>query len=195
MKVKICGITSIEDACLCDDLGADALGFVHVPGRMRTLPLVRIREICSSIGPMSVKVLVCAPDDVASARDMFDAAGVDVLQLHSLGPEELSELRSEGIRVIRSVPPVRQEAERYAHSADALLFEGGSPGTGSSYDYSEVPLDVCGRGIIAGGLTPSNLHEAKALGPYALDVSSGVEAVPGRKDPSLVEEFVRRCRS
>jgi phosphoribosylanthranilate isomerase len=194
MKVKVCGITCAEDAFLCEELGADALGFVHVPGRMRNLPLARIDEICSSVGPMSVKVLVCAPDGVAAARTMLERSGADVLQLHSLVPEEVSGLRSEGVRVIRSVPPERGEAGRFARCADALLFEGGRPGSGTVHDYSKVPLDVCERGIIAGGLTPSNLHEAKALGPYALDVSSGVEAVPGRKDPSLVEEFVRRCR-
>jgi phosphoribosylanthranilate isomerase len=125
---------------------------------------------------------------------MMDACNADAIQLYSLEPFELLELRALGMRTFRVVPPVREEASRFSQAAEALVFEGGTPGSGTAYDYSAVPLDCCRNGIIAGGLTPSNIHLAKSLRPYGLDVSSGVEKIPGRKDPGLVSEFIRRCR-
>lgn len=194
MKVKICGLTNLEDAVMCEELGADALGFVHFPGRSRNLPLDKISEFSSGLGPLTTKVLVCAPASSSEALEMMDASGVDALQLYSLEPHELLELRAQGVRAFRVVPPEREEASRFSDAADALVFEGGTPGSGTSYDYSRVPVDCCRKAIIAGGLTPSNLHLAKILRPYALDVSSGVERTPGRKDSGLVSEFIRRCR-
>ncbi len=194
MKVKICGLTTLDDAVMCEDSGADAVGFVHVTGRVRSLQLDRIAEICASLGPMTSRVLVCSPKDASEASDMFRRSNADILQLHSLEPEDLRALKDEGIRLIRAVGPTRSEAVRFSDVVDALLFETGTPGTGTIYDYSEVPMDVNGRVIIAGGLTLENMHAALTMNPYALDVSSGVEQSPGRKDSELVAEFIRRCR-
>ena len=194
MKVKICGLTTLKDAVMCEELGADAIGFVHFPGRTRTLALDKIADISSSLGPFTTKVLVCAPTTTSEALEVMHASNVDALQLYSLEPSELQELRKLGVRTLRVVPPVREEASRFSHAADALVFEDGTPGSGTSYDYSKAPLDCCRKSIIAGGLNPSNLHRAKSLRPYGLDVSSGVESEPGRKDPKLVAEFIRRCR-
>ncbi len=194
VKVKICGITNPTDAAMCEDLGADALGFVHVSGRTRSVPIERISGICSTIGPMTAKVMVCAPSDVDHALDLAGRSGVDALQLYSLSPAQLDEIRAVGVGVMRVIKPDRSLALEYAGSADALVFESGVPGTGSSYDYSSVPIDSCPRPIIAGGLTLDNIASVKALRPYAVDVSSGVERSPGKKDPQLVSEFVRRCR-
>lgn len=193
MKVKICGVTNREDALICEDLGANMIGFVHLPGRERSLPISEISHLCSYINS-STKVLVCAPSDTDDALRMFAKSGADVLQSHSLEPEEIRTLGDHGVRVFRAVPSVRSEAVRYSEVAEALVFENGTPGTGTAYDYSTVPIDCCRKGIIAGGLTIENLHLAKALEPYALDVSSGVESRLGKKDPDLVAEFIRRCR-
>ena len=97
--------------------------------------------------------------------------------------------------VIRAVRPDRAEAALYAGHSDMLLFEEAAPGTGSGYDYSTVPVDSCERCIIAGGLNARNIDRALMMKPYALDVSSGVESTPGRKDPQLVSEFIRRCKA
>lgn len=193
MKVKICGVTSPTDAVMCEESGADAVGFVHVEGRSRCLPLSEVESICSVLGPMTATVLVCVPKDAEEASDMFRRSGADVLQVHSLEPAEIRNLRDEGVHVIRAVSPDRSEAIRFSTSADALLFETGTPGTGTSYDYSKVPVDLSRRAIIAGGLNLLNMHLALAQKPYALDVSSGVESSPGKKDPQLVGEFIRRC--
>ncbi len=195
MKVKICGITNQEDAVMCEDLGADALGFVHVDGRLRGRPLDEISDMCGSLGPMTTKVLVCTPRTPYDAERMFFTSGADMLQLHSLKSKELDVLRHDGIPVIRSVAPNRDAASEYADHSDILLFENGNPGTGSSYDYSVVPVDSCERCIIAGGLNIANMDAALRMRPYALDVSSGVESSPGRKDRELVSEFIRRCKT
>ncbi len=194
MKVKICGITNAEDAFACEDSGADALGFVHVPGRRRSIPLDRIAGICSSLGPMTTSVLVCMPSDDRTALDLVERSGGDIIQVHSLDPRSLDSVRGSGIGVIRAVRPDRDEATTYAEHADALLFENGVPGTGTGFDYSQTPVDCCRRAIIAGGLNIDNLERAKVMKPYALDVSSGVESAPGKKDQELVREFIRRCR-
>ncbi|OGS56775.1 MAG: hypothetical protein A3K60_03800 [Euryarchaeota archaeon RBG_19FT_COMBO_56_21] len=195
MKVKICGITSSEDAAMCEDMGADALGFVHFEGRSRSLPFELISEICSSLGPITSKVLVCKPANVDSSLAMLADSGAEILQLYSLQPEELSELRDHGIKVLRVVKPSSGEAERFASAADALVFEDGTPGTGAVYDYTRIPFALRSRSFVAGGLTPENVHLAKALRPYGVDVSSGVEVRPGRKDPGKVETFIRRCKT
>lgn len=195
MKVKICGITSSEDAALCEDLGADALGFVHVPGRTRSLSLESISKMCSSLGPITSKVLVCKPQTVDSALAMLADSGADMLQLYSLGVDELLALRDHGAKVLRVVKPSDGNAEHISSVVDALVFENGAPGTGVAYDYSTIPTRLRGRSFIAGGLTPENVQAARALKPYGVDVSSGVEVQFGRKDPRKVENFIRRCKS
>ena len=195
MKVKICGLTTLEDAVMCEDLGADAIGLVHFPGRTRSLALDKIADISSSLGPFTTKVLVCAPRTTSEALEMMHASNVDRIAFAGVGKfSEFDQLRKLGVRAFRVVPPVREIASRFSRAADALVFENGTPGSGTSHDYSKVPLDCCRKAIIAGGLSPFNLHLAKSLRPYGLDVSSGVESMPGRKDHELVSEFIRRCR-
>jgi phosphoribosylanthranilate isomerase len=194
MMVKICGVTSQEDAAMCETLGADMLGFVHYPGKLRSLPLARISEMCASLGPGASKVLVCSPPDERTAMEMFERSSADILQLCSLGPEETMSLRQRGVNVMRMVKPERAEAVKFASAVDYLVYEGGDPGSGAVYDYSKIPMGTCRREIIAGGLTPDNVHEAISMRPYGVDVSSGVESAPGRKDPAKVASFIARCR-
>jgi len=195
MKVKVCGITSLDDATMCEDEGIDALGFVHFPGRHRSLTLREIGDICSTVGPLVTRVLICSPKGPREAMTMLERTGADVLQTYSMPPMFLSRLRDHGVRVIRAVRPDEGEARMYAESADALVFEAGTPGTGHGYDYSRIPMDSCRRAIVAGGVTPENVDAVRALRPYGVDVSSGVESSPGVKDPVLVRALVRRCRA
>jgi phosphoribosylanthranilate isomerase len=194
MKVKICGITNVEDAVMCEDLGVDAIGLVHFNGRFRSRGLDEISQICSSLGPSILKVLVCCPKDANSALEMLRKSGADALQLYSLGAYEMDQLRDQGVKVFRVVKPDEPRAAIFSEGVDALVFEGGCPGTGESYDYSSIPAALRRCAFIAGGLTPENVHIAKALDPYGVDVSSGVENALGSKDRGKVEEFIRRCK-
>ena len=195
MKIKICGITKTEDATMCEELGADAIGCVHIPGRERSLQLMEILDIFTSLSPFTTRVLVCTPVNVEDAMALMEKSEADVLQVYSLSPEELLELRSNGVRTIRAVDPFSSEVNDYEGCTDALLFERGVPGTGTSYDHSSIPLKDFRRVIIAGGLDPSNVTRVVRMRPYAVDVSSGVERTKGRKEPDLVKEFIGRCRS
>jgi len=192
MRVKICGITDPQDAAMCEEAGANALGFVHFPGRRRSLPLDRISDICGTIGPLITTVLVSSPTSLEEAVHMVDESGVDVLQTYSLEPGDIGELRDRGIRTIRAVELDITQVRRFDGIADALVFETGIPGTGTQYDYSQIPLELSSRSIIAGGLNPENVENVRSLDPYGVDVSSGVERTPGRKDKGLVIEFIRR---
>ncbi|MEM2943307.1 MAG: phosphoribosylanthranilate isomerase [Methanomassiliicoccales archaeon] len=195
MKIKICGITNASDAIMCEDLGADALGFVHFPSSIRSLSLRCIREIVSTVGPFTKKVLVCSPADTEEAIKFVKAANVDVIQLYNLDCEEIESIRSHGIAVIRAVKPTDEEIYEFLEVADALLFDSPVPGSGRAHDYSAIPLKLCRRAIIAGGLGIENVDLVRSMRPYAVDVSSGVEKSVGRKDQTLVSEFIRRCRS
>jgi phosphoribosylanthranilate isomerase len=195
MKVKICGITNQEDAQMCERLGADALGLVHFPGRSRSMSLDSISAIMSTIGPFTKKVLVGDPRSADEASSMIDKTGADLLQAYNLSVNQIEELDEIDVKVLRVVHPIRSEAMEFARCAKGLVFEKGEPGTGAGYDYGAIPLDVCAVIIIAGGLDLTNLDRVIGLSPYGVDVSSGVESIPGRKDPSLVEEFIRRCHS
>lgn len=195
MKVKICGITNAEDAWMCESFDPDALGFVHYPLKARSLPLENIRDISSTIGPFTKKVLVCLPGNVDVAVKMVEDAGVDVIQLYTFCRSEIETIKACGIPVIRAVKPVEREIQEFVGVADALLFDGPVPGSGLSHDYTKIPIKSCHKAIIAGGLTLENLDIVKALKPYGVDVSSGVERTIGKKDPQLVSEFIRRCKS
>jgi phosphoribosylanthranilate isomerase len=155
---------------------------------------ISLAEIIESLGSPTQKVLACDPESAEEAYEFSRISGADMLQLYSLQPQVLQELRDLGGSAIRAVKPDRAEVARFVNCADALLFEMGEPGTGASYDYSKAPTECCPKSIIGGGLRADNLDAAKAKNPYALDVSSGVESVPGRKDPRLVSEFIRRCK-
>jgi len=103
-------------------------------------------------------------------------------------------LKSHGIRTIRAVDPFSGEADTYEKVVDALLFEVGTPGTGAAYDHCSAPVSRYERVIVAGGLNPFNISEVADMRPYGVDVSSGVEVSVGKKDPSLVKDFIMRCR-
>lgn len=195
MKVKICGVKTAEDAMMCERLGADAIGVVHYPGRGRSVPLDEVSNIFSSLGPFVTRVVVTEPSSVDQALHIMNSTHADVLQSYTLDSTTISSLQENGVRVIRGVKPERREAEEYGRIADAVVFERGVPGKGERYDYSSIPVECCRRAIIAGGLTPENVVKTKGLSPYGVDVSSGVERSFGRKDASLVEQFIRRCKS
>ncbi|HVO11861.1 MAG TPA: phosphoribosylanthranilate isomerase [Vicinamibacteria bacterium] len=206
--VKICGITSPEDAALAVDAGADALGFVFWPMSPRRVELARAAAIARQLPPfvLRVGVFVNAPRD-EMAR-VADAVGLDVLQLHGdEPPEALVALPRRAIKAVRVGRRfASDEAKRYLGCTAGLLVDtrltGDSSqppgGTGVPFDWSlvtglaaQVPFLV-----LAGGLTPHNVAEAvKVVRPQAVDVASGVETMPGKKDPGRVRAFVAAARA
>jgi phosphoribosylanthranilate isomerase len=207
LLVKICGITTPEDARLAVDAGADAVGFVFWFMSPRKVDPARaaaiVRELPAPV--LRVGVFVDAPRD--EMLRICDEVGLDLLQLH--GEEPLEALVDpprpalKAVRVGKQFAP--EEALRYASRAAGLVVDTRLPGetqlpggTGVPFDWSLVAglADRVGFLMLAGGLSPENVAQAvRAVRPHAVDVSSGVERMPGRKDPARVRAFVEAARA
>jgi phosphoribosylanthranilate isomerase len=196
--VKICGITSEEDALLAVAMGADALGFVFAPSPRQVAPTTA-SDIVKRLPPEILTVGVFrdeAPERVAQIVSRTALVGA---QLHgSESPAVVKQVAASVrfvIKAFRAGSPAVREAESFG--ADCILIDAPSPGSGEVFDWSlaaEVPDGV--RVMLAGGLTPDNVADAVAsVQPWAVDVSSGVEAAPGRKDPVKLREFIARAKS
>jgi phosphoribosylanthranilate isomerase len=204
VAVKVCGITSVEDALMAVQAGADAIGLVFWPGSPRCVDVPRAREIAAALPPFVTRVGVfvdAAHDEMARAAE---AAGLDVLQLHGdEPPESIQALARRAIKAVRVGPGFKAaEALAYAGRAQGLLLDtrlpGAAPGgTGQTFDWTaarEVRERVPWLAL-AGGLDEANVARAIAIvRPDAVDVSSSVEAAPGRKDAAKVKAFIDAVR-
>lgn len=191
-RAKICGITCLEDALWAEGLGAWAVGFVLVPSSRRYLSPEAVRPIAQGLGPLVVRVGVFADTPPEVVLRQMEVAGLQVVQLHGDEPPEWAEQVRRFFPVIKAIRLFGPASPDWlSYPAEALLVDGASPGSGQAYPLGWLePLRAHPRLIIAGGLTPENLPSALALKPYGVDVSSGVEAVPGRKDPDKLRAFL-----
>jgi len=196
VRVKICGVTRLEDALAAVRLGADALGFNFWPGSRRFIAPAVAGRIIRQLPPLvtSVGVFVDSSHDEAVAAAAI--SGVQVIQLH--GGEPPGFCRSFQLPVLKALPVGGPEAldaaEPYA-GLSGLLLDAPTPGHGGSGRPCHWPTAraLAGRGpvILAGGLHPGNVAEAiAAVHPYGVDVASGVERSPGVKDHELMARFI-----
>jgi phosphoribosylanthranilate isomerase len=196
-RVKICGITNLEDALLAAALGADALGFIFYPKSPRVVAPETARAIIKQLPPFVTTVGVFVDEEAAKVRDLAARVGLDWLQLH--GKESPDYCRSLGRRIIKGFRIKDQSSladlAAYRDAAQALLldtYKKGLPGgTGESFDWQLArEARPFGPIILSGGLTPGNVAQAIAIvQPQAVDVASGVEAAPGQKDPAKLRAF------
>ncbi|UFS69614.1 phosphoribosylanthranilate isomerase [Geomonas sp. RF6] len=199
-KVKICGITSVEDALIAVEAGADALGFVFFEKSPRNLDPSRAAQIIATIPPFvqAVGLFVNAPLDFVNTT--AEQCGLDLVQLH--GDESPDYCLSVSRRVIKvfRVKGAESLASLTSYRVAGYLLDAWSPhlygGTGETFDWDCVSAaKKAGPVILAGGLTPENVASAVAhVSPYAVDVSSGVESAPGRKDHEKVRRFIREAK-
>jgi len=199
-RIKICGITRIEDALAAAAAGADAIGLVFADSPRR-VSIEQARAVCVALPPFitSVGLFVDAPE--SRVREVLGQVPLDLLQFH--GRESPDDCRRYGrpyIRAIRMQDDVdlRTEVQRFREAA-GLLLDSYHPhkagGTGGSFDWARVPPDLGKPVILAGGLTPENVARAIAVvRPYAVDVSSGVEQDKGIKDAVKIAAFIRNAR-
>lgn len=206
MRIKICGLTRLADAVAAVEAGADALGFVFVPGTPRAVTVTQAAALVRALPPLVTKVGLFVNAEPSLVRDTVAAVGLDTVQLHGEeAPEFAAEFRGR-TKVIKAFR-VRDAASlsvlpAYRESVDAFLLDafvaGAHGGTGAKFDWSlALPAKALGVPVIlAGGITPDNAAEAvRQVRPFALDVSSGVEAAPGQKDPEKIRRLIREARA
>jgi indole-3-glycerol phosphate synthase/phosphoribosylanthranilate isomerase len=201
--VKICGITTVEDGRAAVAAGADAVGLVFWPGSPRTVDVAAAKAIAASLPPFVTRVGVFVDAAPETLRHVAGEVGLDVVQLH--GDEDEAAVRLAPRRVVKAVrvgPGFEgEDALRFAGAGAAVLLDTRSDtapgGTGRTFDWAAAARlrDRIPYLILAGGLNPRNVADAvRAVRPDAVDVSSGVEASPGRKDPERMRAFVEAVR-
>ena len=190
-RIKICGITRVEDALCAAELGADALGFIFYPRSPRYIAPTAARAIINALPPFVTPVAVMVNSTPGEIVEAMAASGCQALQLHGATADVL--LAQYAFPVIRACSvAVPEDLEPLAHYPSARAFlldtkrEGQYGGTGAIFDWQLAgQARSFGRPIIlAGGLTPENVGAAiRTAAPYAVDVNSGIEIAPGIKDP------------
>lgn len=202
VRVKICGLTNVQDALAAITAGADALGFIFYEPSPRNVPAKIVSDIIRELPPFIAKVGVFVNPTEIAVREVLSACAVDTLQFHGdespafcrqFAPLKVYKaFRIRDSRSLRALP---------AYKTDAWLLDSAVPekqgGTGMKFDWHlAIEAKQLGRPILlAGGLTPENVAEAvRQVCPYAVDVSSGVEAEPGKKDHAKLREFIAAAK-
>lgn len=206
VKVKICGITRVEDLRACVEAGADAVGFIiGFPESARNLSLTQAARLSSLAPPFIYRVAVTPIDQPELLHEICKQVGPDALQLHGRGSLDSKDLfkKVKLIRAIRGGEGAVQAAEQACANFDAVILdsltERGIGGSGIIHDWN-IGRKVRDRInpkplILAGGLTPQNVRKAiSKVSPFAVDVSSGVEKTPGRKDHGKVKAFISEAK-
>jgi phosphoribosylanthranilate isomerase len=196
--VKICGITSEADALLCVSFGADAVGFMFAPSS-RQISVQLAGDIAKRLPPEILTVGVFRDEAPQRVVEKVQRAGLGAAQLHGHeSSQETAWIRARLPMVIKAFPAGDRTISRFPEfGADYVLIDGQNPGSGEVFDWrlAEGVADPT-RLIVSGGLRPGNVAQAVAhLHPYGVDVSTGVESAPGRKDPLKLHEFIVNARA
>jgi phosphoribosylanthranilate isomerase len=201
VRVKICGITTLEQAWACVELGVDAIGVNLVDSSPRRVDGTLARKIAHEVGDRLLVVAVVANRSVATMRDIRESTGVGCLQLHGdEPPADVAALLPHAYKAVRVGGPSDVAAADAIPGEYVMVdarVEGALGGTGHTVDWALVaPLASRRKLVLAGGLTPENVREAvAAVRPWCVDVASGVESAPGVKDVRRVAAFVREARA
>lgn len=204
MKVKICGLTNKEDALNAISLGADAIGFIFAKNSPRTVTPEIVEGISPFLPPFVSLVGVFVDQPVEEVKDIMSRCRLDLAQLH--GNESPAECMAIGRRVIKafqvSEPEDLAAIAAYQGLVSAMLLDTKiadlKGGTGQAFDWglaisakeNDIPL------ILAGGINSDNIKKAvKMVNPYALDISSGVESEPGKKDYNKMQDIIALAKS
>lgn len=197
MFIKICGITNADDALLATALGADGLGFIMAPSPRQVAP-PRVEEIVRRLPSGVLTVGVFRDEAPSRVIEIVNRCGLKAAQLSGRESAEDTRLIRESVpAVIKAFPggsPALSVADRYG--ADIVMVDSDTPGSGQVFDWSLAEGAPGGiRLLMAGGLTPENVAMAIAkVRPWGVDVATGVEMSPGRKDPARLRAFINAAR-
>ena len=200
VEVKICGLTTVDDAVRCIEAGADAIGLNFWPGSPRHVDVPTARAIVEVCADRAAMVGVFVDFTLDQVREVLRQTGISWAQLHGdERPELVAELLPNAYKAIGVKDGSAIELAR-SYPGEHLLLDAGVPGmpggTGLSFDWDIAATVAKERKLtLAGGLTPDNVVDAvRAVRPFRVDVASGVESAPGRKAPDLVRRFVEAAK-
>jgi phosphoribosylanthranilate isomerase len=192
MRIKICGITNSKDARLAVELGADALGFIFYPKSPRYIAPAAAREIVAALPPFVTPVAVMVDETPPVIAELLAATGCRVAQVHTgarVSRVTFPLIRAISVASREDLAPLRDPAGACAFLLDAKV-KGLHGGTGQTIDWT-LAREATAFGtpiILAGGLNPENVADAiRVAAPYAVDLNSGVESTPGKKDPERLQ--------
>jgi phosphoribosylanthranilate isomerase len=200
-RVKICGITRVQDALCAAEHGADAIGLVFYARSPRNIDIARASQICRELPAFVTTVALFKDADAATISTVLDAVPIDLLQFHGSEPasfcNQFSRPWIKALGMAQASENLVVEAEQY-RDARGLLLDSHAPGedggSGQRFDWSTIP-PLPKPLILAGGLRVDNVAEAvKIVKPWAVDVSSGVESEKGIKDAALIAAFMQTVR-
>lgn len=196
--IKICGITSVEDAIAARESGADAIGLVFYAQSTRAVDPSQAAEICQRVGPFITTVGLFVNEDPSVIRELMRQVPLQLLQFHGdETPEFCEQFGRPYLKAVRvqSSEDVQQAFADHPKAVGILLdayVKGVAGGTGQRFNWSLIPEKLRSKCILAGGLTPENVSEAvQSVRPLGVDVSGGVESSPGVKDPEAMTRFCR----
>ena len=201
IRVKICGVTNLADACDAVKFGTDALGFIFFPGSPRFIKFSDAKEIVSSIPPFIAKIGLFVNPSKKTVEDCIKNVGIDTLQFH--GDESSDFCGIFGLPWIKTISvdedtDIKKKIVQYKN-ATAYLFDTKKSdsfgGTGEVFDWSLIPNNLAKPFILAGGLRIENVEDALKIPElYAVDVCSGVEEEKGKKSKMLMRHFIEKVR-
>ena len=200
--VKICGITRRDDALAAARLGAHAVGLVFCARSPRNVSIAAAQEIVAALPPFVMAVGLFVDAAVREIEAVLNEVRLDLLQFH--GDETAAFCARFGVPFIKAARvraglDLIQYARDYGAARGLLLdafVDGTHGGTGTAFDWSLIPPDLSLPIVLSGGLNPANVSDAiRRVSPWAVDVSSGVEASPGIKDPQKIAAFMKEVRS
>lgn len=199
-RIKFCGLTRVGDVRLASELGVDAIGFVFAPGSARQVQPPEARAMRDGLGPLVDAVAVFRDNTANDVREAVRLVRPSLLQFH--GDEDDAFCRGFGLPYIKAIAvddgqPIADAValqSRYP-AASGFLFDGQSPGSGHSFDWSKLPASLNKPFVLSGGLDADNIFDAicQTL-PWGVDVCSGLERAPGLKDGERMRRFVEEVR-
>lgn len=193
MKVKICGIRDLQTAIFASECGADALGFVFYEPSPRYIKPTDANNICKKLPPFITKVGLFVECTAEFVNETCKICGIDLAQIHFEASEDFySNLKVNHSKVVRAKNPaeISMYGDEYRF-VDSFVDSYGGEGKRLNLEWFDGDNSKI---ILAGGLNPSNVNEAKKYGFYGVDVSSGVESSKGIKDTRLIEAFIKAAK-
>jgi phosphoribosylanthranilate isomerase len=196
MRIKICGITNLEDALLCQDLGADAIGFIFYAGSKRFIPAERAEEIAGRVSPLLLKIGVFVNERPDTVNQIIRTCHLHGAQLHGdESPQDVERIHYPVIKAFR-VDSRFDFSVIAAYRNCSFLFDTFSSvygGSGKCFNWDYIPPPLRAICLVAGGISAANIKQViEKIGPAGIDLSSAVESYPGKKDPEKLKDFFRQ---